>query len=330
MFPRPSRSYPELWYALNLALLWPGLGHCYAGQRRRGLVWAIGMALLLAIVLWSLLGPNGSLSLGAAALGVGGLLWVVNVFDACACYRPYRAGLVLPSIAKDAWYGVLLSQCLPGLGHLDRQQHISGAAWLTASGLLWLLSTRWPLLGLPAACLAVIPCYQLSSGAQRRRFAAVLLICRLTIGGLPTAITAMVEPFVVPSESMRPTLDVGDRILVFKLQRDRVHIGDLIVFNSPKQRGQYFVKRVVGLPGDVLAVQSGQLLRNGQLIAEPYLTEPIAYDLDPQVIPPDRLFVLGDNRNRSYDSHVWGSLDRRQLIGRVYRISWPLERSRSF
>jgi signal peptidase I len=326
--PKPL-TYPGLWYALNLALLWPGLGHYYAGQRARGITWAIGMGLLLAIVLWSFLGPSGNISLGSGALGIGILLWAVNVFDSLSCYRPYRPGSQTP-IAKDPWYPVLLSQCWPGLGHLYRHQHRPATLWLLTSGLLWILTTRWPHFGLPATCLTLIPCAQLSSGPQRRTFLLALLICRLTIGSLPIAIHSIIEPFIVPSESMTPTLQIGDRLLVLKqpFSQYQPKIGDLIVFNSPQKRGQYFVKRIVGLPGDRLETRNNQLLRNNQPQLEPYLPEPIHYTLAPQTIPPDRLFVLGDNRNRSYDSHVWGSLDRSAIIGRVYRISWPPERSR--
>jgi signal peptidase I len=323
------QAYPGLWYALNLSLLWPGLGHFYAGHRRRGAVWAIGMVGLLAIVLYSFLGPTGNSSVGAGALGIGILLWAVAVFDGLACYRPYRPGVLPPAIAKDAWYAVLLSHCWPGLGQIYRQQLGPGTAWLVASGLLWLLAARWPLVWLPACCLAVLPCYQLSPGRQRQSFAIALLICRLTIGAFPLLLDQVIEPFGVPSESMAPTLLVGDRLLVLKLPQYQPQVGDLIVFHSPEKQGQYFVKRVIGLAGDRIQIQAGQLQRNGQTIDEPYLREPIAYDLPPQAIASDRLFVLGDNRNQSYDSHIWGSLDRAKVIGRVYRISWPPERDRS-
>jgi signal peptidase I len=330
---KPATSYPGLWQALNLALLWPGLGHYYAGHRKRGLAWGIGIALLLTIVLWSFLGPTGNISLGSGALGIGILLWAVNVFDTLSCYRPYRPGKQ-PPIAKDPWYPILLSQCWPGLGHLYHQQHRPAAAWLLTSGLLWILTSRWPLLSLPATCLTLIPCAHLSnrhlSNHQRHPFLLALLICRLTISSLPIAIHSLIEPFIVPSESMTPTLQIGDRLLVYKPPFHQYHPkhGDLIVFNSPEKRGQYFVKRIIGLPGDRIETRNHQLLRNNQPQTESYLAEPINYDLAPQTIPADRLFVLGDNRNRSYDSHVWGSLDRAEIIGVVYRISWPPERNR--
>jgi signal peptidase I len=328
--PATSHSYPGLWYALNLSLLWPGLGHYYAGHRSRGLTWGIGMGSLLAIVLWSFLGPSGNLSLGSGALGIGILLWAVNLFDTLSCYRPYRAG-TQPPIAKDPWYPVLLSQCWPGLGHLYQQQHRPALTWLLTSGLLWLLTSRWPLFILPATCLTLIPSHQLSPKPQRSTFILALLVCRLTLGGLPIALNNLIEPFIVPSESMTPTLQIGDRLLVFKppFSPYQPKLGDLVVFNSPEKRGQYFVKRIIGLPGDRIEIRNQKLLRNGQPQIEPYLADPIDYDLAPQQIPADRLFVLGDNRNRSYDSHVWGSLDRRKVIGRVYRISWPPERDRA-
>ena len=99
-----------------------------------------------------------------------------------------------------------------------------------------------------------------------------------------------------------------------------------LVVEQPE--GQFFVKRLIAVGGDRLRITRGQLWVNDQPWVEPYLAEPIGYELPELVIPPGQLFVLGDNRNFSFDSHVWGTFPVEDLVGRAYRISWPLERNR--
>lgn len=137
---------------------------------------------------------------------------------------------------------------------------------------------------------------------------------------------------IVTSRSMEPTLDVGDQVFINKfIYRFRQpHYGEIVLFQAPdeiadKSGEDDYVKRVVGLPGDVMEVRPstvdglGQirsaLYRNGTQIKEPYLAEPMTYFMRPVKVPPGKVFVLGDNRNESFDSHRWGPLDENRLIG---------------
>ena len=88
-----------------------------------------------------------------------------------------------------------------------------------------------------------------------------------------------------------------------------------------------FIKRVIGVPGDTIAVKSNKgVVRNGKLLKEPYIAEIPLYDMKPVKIPKGRLFVMGDNRNNSNDSHAWGTLDRNRVIGKSLVRFWPLTR----
>ena len=106
-------------------------------------------------------------------------------------------------------------------------------------------------------------------------------------------------------------------------------VGDIIVFSNPErtpldQAGQLInllVKRVIALPGQQVEVKNGQVWINGTPLSEPYLNEPILYQLPPQTVPQGQLFVLGDNRNSSRDSRVWGFLPRPHVIGNAYKIT---------
>ncbi len=141
------------------------------------------------------------------------------------------------------------------------------------------------------------------------------------------------EPRYIPSNSMDPTLHVGDRLLVEKVSY-RLHppeAGDIVVFVPPPQlqsvgftADQAFIKRVVALPGQTVAVQAGQVLVNGVPRQEPYILEPPTYDMRPYTVPAGQLFVMGDNRNDSNDSHVWGALPWQNVIGRAVLRFWPL------
>jgi len=126
--------------------------------------------------------------------------------------------------------------------------------------------------------------------------------------------------------SMRPTLQDGEYILVSKLayKLGEPQRGDIVVFIFPVNPEEDLIKRVIGLPGDTISVQGGVLSINGVAMDEPYISAPPAYDGTWQVAPGE-LFVLGDNRNDSRDSHQWGLLPIENVIGRAVVIYWPPE-----
>lgn len=146
---------------------------------------------------------------------------------------------------------------------------------------------------------------------------------------------AIAEPRYIPSNSMDPTLHIGDRLLVDKISYrwQSPHRGDIVVFNPPSQlvklgytRDQAFIKRIIGEPGDQVQVQGGQVILNGQPLPETYIAEAPQYQMPAVNIPPGYVFVLGDNRNDSNDSHVWGPLPQQNIIGKARLRFWPFGR----
>jgi signal peptidase I len=182
--------------------------------------------------------------------------------------------------------------------------------------------------------------------------------------------TFILQAFKIPSQSMEPTLLVGDHLLVNKflfegrgawyeklLPYRPVRRGDIIVFKFPYDDHPHYVKRVIGLPGDRIRIAEQKVYVNGNRLAEPYVVhdsaagDPFADNFPPAddafsrfglrpewagqimnsvqdgdlVVPADHYFVMGDNRDRSWDSRYWGFVDRRAIMGRPIVIYWSVE-----
>jgi signal peptidase I len=146
----------------------------------------------------------------------------------------------------------------------------------------------------------------------------------------------VVEAFYVPSESMVPTLEVGDRVLVNKFIYDftEPERGHIVVFEAETASGaeEHLVKRVVGLPGDEIIVREGVLLVNGVPQKESYLNPalPDESSFGPIEVPPEHVFVMGDNRARSADSRFIGPVPETEIAGKVFLRVWPPNRLRLF
>ncbi len=164
----------------------------------------------------------------------------------------------------------------------------------------------------------------------------------LWAGGIALiTVTFIVQAFKIPSGSMLQTLQIGDYLLVNKfiyglknpftdeyfIEGAKPSIGDIIVFRYPKDPSLDYIKRIVGLPGDVLEMRDRQLYRNGKAVEESYIRHslPDMYERDnfPQLtVPPGKYFVLGDNRDESADSRFWGFVDHSAIRGKAWRIYW--------
>ena len=162
--------------------------------------------------------------------------------------------------------------------------------------------------------------------ADWKRFVLDILETLVLAVVLYFGINAVSARVRVDGFSMRPTLQDGEYILVNKLayKFGEPQRGDIVVFVFPVNPEEDLIKRVIGLPGDTISVQDGVLSINGVAVDEPYINAPPAYDGSWQVSEGE-LFVLGDNRNDSRDSHQWGLLPIQNVIGRAVVIYWPPE-----
>lgn len=138
-------------------------------------------------------------------------------------------------------------------------------------------------------------------------------------------VRTVIQNYRIDGISMEPNFHNGQFLIINKLayRLGEPARGDVIVFHYPRDPSRDFIKRVIGLPGDTVEVRNGQVVVNGEIIDEPYRPSPGTYDADPVTLPPDQLFVMGDNRNNSSDSHIWGALPMENVIGKAVVSYWP-------
>ncbi|MBD0337628.1 MAG: signal peptidase I [Cyanobacteria bacterium Co-bin13] len=337
-------AYKSPWAAVNLSVVMPGLGQVYGGAVAKGVAIAIAFLLLLAFSAWSIFAGNGNTLTGLWLLLPITGIYLGGLMDAYRTVTSNPVQLTLgPTAPKDPWYAVFLSQILPGLGHLYRQQVATGGLFLAIGVYTAFQANFQPhLLPLPpliwaAACAHI---YWRMTSRQPHQWSLLALILaglvagRLLIGYTPPLISHYLEQCIVPSSSMQPTLQVRDRLFVREDPNYQPRTFDIVVFRVTQaaveqllvEPDSLMVKRIVGLPGQQVEVREGQVWVNGQPLVEPYIELPTGYRWGPQTIPAEHLFVLGDNRNFSGDSHVWGFLPVQNVLGRAYKIYWPPNR----
>lgn len=145
----------------------------------------------------------------------------------------------------------------------------------------------------------------------------------------------VVEAYVVPSGSMKPTIREGDHLLGTKFHYRfwAPRRGEVVVFRPPDkvrelgfESAPRYVKRVIAVAGDEVEIQDGVVRVNGVVLKEPYVAEAPTYSFPRTRVPAGSVFVLGDNRNESLDSHRWGFLPEQDLIAHVFACYWPPRR----
>jgi signal peptidase I len=156
----------------------------------------------------------------------------------------------------------------------------------------------------------------------------------VSAGVLAIGIRACVaEARFIPSESMLPTLVIDDRLIIEKISYRfrKPERGDVVVFSptdtlKEQDYKEAFIKRVIGTPGDVVEVKNGNVYVNAQQLTEKYILDAPNYKYGPIKVPEGQYLVLGDNRNNSYDSHYWGFVPFKNIIGRASVRFWPPSR----
>lgn len=345
----------EPWLAVNLSMFFPGIGQLYAGEQFRGFVFIGGELILNAIAVWSIFSPTGNTVTGLIFLLLVSVIYIFSLFDAFGCVNKQlnvQSAEKLPRTHKDPWFALFLSRILPGLGQLYIEKAILGAVFLSLIIIVSGLAKFFSNLVIVIPVISAVACYHAFVTFPRQRgrsqslitiIAILILTLGLVVTYLPSWVQQEIEPFEIPSKSMLPTLQSGDVIFVKKSSNYLPKKGDLIVFKAPEsakileakldktnsKEEQFFVKRAIGEPGQIVRVANGLVYINDQPLQETYIAQPPAYQWGPEQVPAKSYFVMGDNRNNSFDSHIWGFLQQHYIVGRAYKVFWPPDRIQS-
>ncbi|HEX3812804.1 MAG TPA: signal peptidase I [Mycobacteriales bacterium] len=169
--------------------------------------------------------------------------------------------------------------------------------------------------------------------AKRRRLLEWPVLVGMALLVALVVRTFVLQSFYIPSGSMFDTLKINNRVVVNKLSYHLhpIHRGDVVVFNRPKNvkiSDKDLIKRVIGLPGDVMSGHDGSVYVGSRRLSEPYVKASChgTGDFAPITVPAHDIFVMGDNRCNSYDSRFFGPIPQSLVVGRAFLLIWPLDR----
>ena len=354
-----KRNYPkEPWLAVVLSSCWAGIGQIYSGSVPRGIILILTETTLICLSTWSLLIPKCDIliTIGLYLVAVAFRIW--NLFDAHKCARKTNPEdfEIERKQNKDPWLALFLSDIIPGLGQIYLKKQLWGILFIITGGLMLIVAYRYKLLYIGLwGVLATFICYHAYISAPVRRekskrtiliIIIVFLFLRLLNYSEILYKAYVVEAFRIPiprtvylippelqgGPSMKPTLVYRDIVLVRKSKKYVPKRGDVVAFKFPEDRKIPFIMRVAALAGETIEIRDKILFINGQKVQWPAIESPEytqgQFGLDePYKVPENCFFVLGDNTANSNDSRFFGSIPLSDLIGKAYKIYWPLSRS---
>ena len=340
-----KRDYrKEPWLAVVLSSLLMGIGQIYSVRVLRGSILLLIEIALNCSLIWSVLSPKCDVLITAFLLLVLVVIRIWNLFDAHKCARKTNPEDFENARKqdKDPWLALFLSDLIPGLGQLYLKKWVWGIAFTIATAVVFGVGFKYRLLffGLWAV-FSTFVCYHAYVSVPVRReksnrtmlIITVAILCYHLLGYHRPLFKAYVaEAFRIPTGGMKPTLVPGDRFFVRKGKKYVPKRGDVVVFKSPDDPDICFVQRIAGLPGETIKIKDKILYIDGRKVQYPALenTEYIYGEFgveEPYKVPENCFFVLGDNTANSNDSRFFGAISLSDLIGKAYKIYWPVGRS---
>lgn len=348
------------WLAVSLSWLIPGTGHFYLGLYLKGLLFLCLIFVLYSACVASAISVNiptiVSLLILLISLTLLPILACIDVFKKGKKLRGSRNEL--SENVKDGWLSVFLSILIPGLGHLYIRRFISASLWLfffVVCAIVRFTQGAWvPLLLI--RLLASFHAFILTGRLQPKKniifFCVFLAAVLLVRGRLAPAVSMRYFGYLEPiagGHSMEPTLFLGDVVFVNKFiySHSKPSVGDIVLispYNEYKDGpSQCLIKRIVAVGGERVHLSDNILEINGKArikyigcskdtlanIGEPDNSASLYGVTQPYTVPEDMYFVLGDSLSDSCDSRHFGPIPATDIIGRVVKIYWPINRWRS-
>jgi signal peptidase I len=351
-----KRNYPkEPWLAVVLSSCLSGIGQIYSGRTLRGSILILTETTLICLSTWSLLIPKCDILI---TIGLGlaiGAVRIWNLFDAHKCTRKTNPEdfEIERKQNKDPWLALFLSDLIPGLGQIYLKKWLWGILFIISGELMLIVAYKYKLLYIGLwGVLATFICYHAYASAPVRRekskrtiliIIILFLFLRLLNYDKPLFKAYVAEAFRIPSKSflppelqggppMKPTIVRGDRIFVRKRKKYVPKRGDVVAFKFPEDRKIPFIMRVAALSGETIEIKNKTIYIDGQKVQYPAFEniESLPGNLgleEPYKVPENCFFVLGDNIANSNDSRFFGSIPMSDVIGKAYKIYWPIGRS---
>ena len=344
-----SNGNKEPWLAVTLSFLIAGTGQIYARKILKGLLICAISFVTLVFSFWSLVSTQGNVLLGLQTLIFTVILFLTNLYDA------YRSAVKANNNDfersrkrdKDPWFAIFITTIIPGSGHFYIGKWIPGILFLIAYIAVLLIPNTY-IATITNYIIFYLGLYHVYAATYTTRAKSLRLFVitalfilfygifnELVLTPYLQNLQTSFEGRYIPSEAMTPTLQIDDRLIINKrIYRNRQpQRGDIIVFNPTQALREQnyteaFIKRIVGLPNEKVEIKAGKVYINDRVLNENGTLEPSNYQWGPQIVPENSYFVLGDNRNNSYDSRYWGFVPRELIIGKATKIFWPPKRSR--
>ncbi|MCP4613112.1 MAG: signal peptidase I [Planctomycetes bacterium] len=348
----------EPWLAVVLSLCMSGVGQIYVGRILRGIILILIELILTYLSFWSLFIPKCDTLISIGLLVAIGAIRIWNLFDAHKCVRKTNPQdfEIERKQSKDPWLALSLSYLIPGLGQLYLKKRL-GILFIITAGPMFIVAKKYELLFIGFwGVLNTLICFHAYKSAPVRREKsrrAILIVCIVVLCMNLLEYNKLlfrayvVAPFKIPDPddndwippelqkmgpAMKPTLVYNDRFLVRKSRKYVPKRGDVVVFKSPDDHKIPFIMRVAALAGETIQIKDDMLYIDGQKIQWRAIDimkySPRGFGIDePYKVHEDCFFVLGDNIINSNDSRSYGAIPISDLIGKAYKIYWPLSRS---
>jgi len=342
-----THNNKEPWLAVNLSYFFAGIGQIYAGKIRRGVIMLTMLATMTVLALWHIFSAHGDLPTGISYAIVAGGLYLWNLYDAFISARNNNSEQYEQErrASRDPWLALLLSQIVPGFGHLYLRETIPGILLVGLSAILYVFVQYSVLLGILGVILGGLAglhaYYQAPVRRENSNKPVLALVTAIIIyGTIATSIPFyfnhnIVRNFTTSSTDMVPSIYPQDRFFVRPLSPDKYKRGDIMVFEIPGDTTRVYVRRLVAFANEQVEIRSDSVLVvNGIEVSFP--TEKnlafipggqYAVSGRPFTVPANSYFFLADNSREGKDSRQFGAIKQSEIIGKVYKIYLPLYRA---